>query len=169
MADAVETNPLARLVHRILRRMRYPFSRSIAGKAVAQDADGTFQVQPDDGEYPPTTGVPPRYGIPGVTCKVAPGARCAVSYEDADPGRPVVTSWGKSTLQELVIAEGSQGAARVGDTVACGTLVLTVVAPGVLSGTYTDPFGVVTPVASGAPIVLKGKITSGSSIVKVGG
>lgn len=177
MADAVETNPLARLVHRILRRMRYPFSRSIAGKAVAQDADGTFQVQPDDGEYPPTTGVPPRYGIPGVTCKVAPGARCAVSYEDADPGRPVVTSWGKSTLQELVIAEGSQGAARVNDTVDLGYLTVVTGPLGlagasvVVSVVWAPPGTTPAPV-SVPPLTivypLRGRITSGSSIVKVG-
>jgi len=158
-----------RIVERALRRLRFGFLRLVTGKGVSQNADGSLQVQPDDANYPPTNPAPYRLGVPGMKVKVAPGAQCLISYENSDPGRPVVTAWGPATLQELVIAEGSMGAARVGDAVACGTLVLTVVAPGVLSGTYTDPFGVVTPITSGAPIVLKGKITSGSSIVKVGG
>lgn len=177
MADAVETNPLARLVVRILRRLRYQFSRSIAGNAFKQNADGTFQVQPDSDTYPATNPTPYRLGVPGVTCKVAPGARCLVSYENADPGRPVVTSWGTSTLQELVIAEGSQGAARVGDTVDAGYLTVVTGPLGlagasvVVSVVWAPPGTTPAPV-SVPPLTivypLRGRISTGSSIVKVG-
>ena len=116
----LDSNPLARLVERTLARLRYAFVRAVPGNAVKQNADGSLQVQPDGDTYPATNPTPYRLGVPGMTCRVAPGARCLVSYEDADPGKPVVTSWGKATLQELVIAEGSAGAARVGDTVDAG-------------------------------------------------
>ena len=41
------------------------------------------------------------------------------------------------------------------------------VAPGVLTGTYTDPDGVTTPITLGATIALKGKISSGFGGLKI--
>lgn len=177
MAPSPDSNPLARLVERTLTRLRFGFLKLVAGNAVKQNADGSLQVQPDGDTYPATNPTPYRLGVPGMTCRVAPGARCLVSYEDADPGKPVVTSWGKATLQELVIAGGDQGAARVGDTVDAGYLTV-ITAPLGLGGaavvqsvTWLPP-GTSPPPVSVPPLTivyhLVGRITSGSSIVKVG-
>ena len=177
MATPADSNPLARLVERVLARLRYPFVRPVPGNAVKQNADGSLQVQPDGDTYPATNPTPYRLGVPGMTCKVAPGARCLVSYEDADPGKPVVTSWGKATLQELVIAGGDQGAARVGDTVDAGYLTV-ITAPlglggaAVVQSVVWAPPGTTPAPVSVPPLTivyrLIGRITSGSSVVKVG-
>jgi phage gp45-like len=60
----------------------------------------------------------------------------------------------------------SAAAAREGDTVDCGTIELAVVM-GALVGTYTDPTGTTTPITAGKPFSITGKISSGSSLVKV--
>ena len=165
------------MVERTLARLRYAFVRVVTAKVFKQDPDGSLRLQPDDPAYPQTLPVPPRYGLPGVTCKVAPGARCLLAYENSDPGRPVVTSWGDATLQELVIARGSQGAARVGDTVDCGYLTVVTGPLGlagasvVVSVVWAPPGTTPAPVSVPPLTVvypLQGRISSGSSIVKVG-
>ena len=174
---APDSNPIVRIVQRVLRRLRFDFVRVITGKVFKQDPDGSLRVQPDDPAYPQTLPVPPRYGVPGITCKVAPGAQCLVSYENSGRGRPVVTSWGDATLQELVIARGSQGAARVGDTVDCGYLTvvtgpLGLGAASVVQSVVWAPPGTTPAPVSVPPLTvvypLQGRITTGSQIVKVG-
>ena len=177
MAPSPDSNPLARLVERTLTRLRFGFLKLVAGNAVRQNADGSLQVQPDGDAYPATNPTPYRLGVPGVTCKVAPGARCLVSYEDADPGKPVVTSWGKATLQELVIAEGSAGAARVGDTVDAGYLTVITAPLGLAGAAVVQSVVWAPPGTTPAPVSvppltivyhLVGRVSSGSSVVKVG-
>lgn len=163
---AVAENPLYRLVVRVLRRLRYPFVRSVAANAPIQDSDGTFQVQPDDANYPATTGVTACLGIPGATCKAT--GRVLLSYADADPGNVCITSWGASTLTELKIANGSQGVARVGDTVDCGYLAITPGVSGVSAVAWLPPGTLPLPTPPVLVIPLTGRISSGSSIVKVG-
>lgn len=172
-----DTNPLARLVERTLARLRFAFMRLVSAKVYRQDSDGTLRLQPSDPAYPQTKPVPYRLGVPGVRCKVAPGAQCLMAYADADPGQPVVTSWGDATLQELVIAEGSQGAARVGDDVDCGYLTVVTGPLGlagaavVVSVVWAPPGTTPAPVSVPPLTVvypLRGRISSGSSIVKVG-
>lgn len=177
MAPSPDSNPLARLVERTLTRLRFGFLKLVAGNAVRQNADGSLQFQPDSASYPSTNPTPYRLGIPGTTCKVAPGARCMVAYADADPGRPVVVSWEKSTLQELVIAEGSAGAARVGDTVDAGYLTVITAPLGLGGAAVVQSVVWAPPGTSPAPVSvppltivyhLVGRISSGSSVVKVG-
>mgnify|MGYP007013248510 CR=1 FL=1 len=90
----------------------------------------------------------------GCANEPAAGARALLGFLGGSAAAPYVVAWERGA--------GGAAVARVGDRADVGTLVLTVVAPGVLGGTYTDPFGVVTPISSGASIPLKAKITSGS-------
>lgn len=118
-----------------------------AARVVLQDADGTLQLRPDDERLPGLTGVPIRYGVPGVTAKVPPGARCVVEFEQGDPRTPIVTGFEPGAILELSFDGGSQSVARVGDSADCGTLTLALadtVPPGpgkVLAVTYTPPVG----------------------------
>ena len=99
--------------------------------------------------------VPLRVPAPGARVTLpAAGARALLGFLGGSAAAPYVVAWERGA--------GGAAVARVGDRADVGTLVLTVVAPGVLGGTYTDPFGVVTPISSGASIPLKAKITSGS-------
>lgn len=70
------------------------------------------------------------------------------------------------------IQNGSKGIARKEDHSDVGTLTLiaTYVGPGafVFSGTYVDPDGSTSSVSSGSPIMLKAKLTEGSSKAKCG-
>ena len=122
---------------------------------VHQRADGTVDVIPDSDRVPPLSSVPLRVPAPGARVTLpAAGARALLGFLGGSAAAPYVVAWERGA--------GGAAVARVGDRADVGTLVLTVVAPGVLGGTYTDPFGVVTPISSGASIPLKAKITSGS-------
>jgi hypothetical protein len=85
-------------------------------KVIAQNADGTLELQPDDSRLPGMSRVPIRYGIPGVSVKVAPAARVGIEFEAGDPARPVATVWDSASVIEIKFAGGVQPIARVGDT-----------------------------------------------------
>lgn len=115
----------------------------------AQRSDGTLDLKPTNIKLPPMTGVPIRYGIPGVTVKVKPAARVLMGFDGFDPSRPYAALWSPDSLLELTIdaatkvtvsapivdvsattatidatsvtiAGGVQGIARIGDTVQAG-------------------------------------------------
>lgn len=113
-------------------------------RVVSQNADGTLELKPDDSRLPGMSQVPIRYGIPGVSAEVLPGARVAVEFEAGDPARPVATVWESGTVTKLLVtasvevtveapvvnvgnatqkvnlAGGGAGIARMGDTVQAG-------------------------------------------------
>lgn len=72
-------------------------------KVVAQNADGTLELQPDDARFPGLSGIPLRLGLPGVSVKVSGGARVLLAFENGDPSRPTATLWEASGLTELII------------------------------------------------------------------
>lgn len=132
-------------------------------KVVTQNADGTLELQPDDVRLPPMSRVPIKYGIPGVTATVQNGGRALVEFSGANPQYPFATIWESASLNTLIIAGGSNGAARNGDTVGSTTAMgtwMTQVATAVnllAPGSVTPP----SPASFGA-------ITQGSTVVKVG-
>lgn len=112
MSDRIRTTHAA-----LLRQAepRLDFFALYPARIVAQDGD-VLDVMPDDPRMPPLR-APIRLGIPNATCKVTPGSRVLIGFENADPSKPIATLWDSSTIIELVIADGTAGAARVGDRV----------------------------------------------------
>lgn len=121
---------------------------------VEQHADGTVSVQPDSRRVPPQDNVPLRGPCHGARLHVPAGSRCLLGFAGGDPLQPFAALW----------EPGGTGkpAARVDDTVDIGTLKITAVAPGAITGTYTAPGSTPLPFALNTEIPLKGKITSGS-------
>lgn len=106
-------------------------------KVVSQNGDGTVEVIPDSPRLPSVSKVPIRLGIPGVTVKVAPGARCVLEFLEGDPTRPVVTLWGTTSVLEMDLSAtlitlngGVLAIARATDPVVAGPFAGTVVGPG---------------------------------------
>lgn len=137
-------------------------------KVIAQNADGTLELKPEDSRLPGMTRVPIRYGIPGVTAKVAAGARIGIEFESGDPTRPVATVWESASIVELVFDGGSKAVARVEDHVDASS---SVVAPSPLSMS-TWMTGVTSAINTLAPGSLLGtpsrigEISSGNTKLK---
>ncbi len=77
------------------RQQEIDFSREYPCKVVTQNSDGTLQLLPDD-EVMRARGldaVPIRYGLPGCSAKLKPGARCHLAFAAGDPSRPYVGLW----------------------------------------------------------------------------
>ncbi len=68
---------------------------------VAQNADGTLELQPDDPRWPGFSNVPIRYGVPGITAKVASGARVLLGFAGGDPRKPIAELWESASVTEL--------------------------------------------------------------------
>lgn len=84
------------LVRSIVTRVlgeRLDFLALYPARVVVQNLNGTLDVQPDDARLPSMQSVPIRYGVPGVTAKVAAGGRVLIGFENGDPSRPVATLW----------------------------------------------------------------------------
>lgn len=104
---------LAQFVRAVFSRIDY--LALYPAKVIAQRGDGSLDVVPDDGRFAGLSGVPVRYGIPGVTATVAPGARVLIGFAGGDPSRPIAEFWESATLISLSFAGGVQPIARVGD------------------------------------------------------
>lgn len=136
-------------------------------KVITQNSDGTLELSPDDSRLPPSySHVPIRYGIPGITVQVANGGRALLQFTGGDPTKQYCTIWETSTVTSFVVANGSNGAARTNDLVGKDTTMAAWIT------SVTAQLNVAGPVAgaNGALVAPTdfGKITGGSSIVKVG-
>jgi hypothetical protein len=67
----------------------------------SQNSDGSLELKPDDARLAGYSGVPIRYGVPGVSAKVSSGARCLLEFAGGDSTRPMVTAWEPGTALEL--------------------------------------------------------------------
>lgn len=100
-------------------------------QVVTQNSDGTLELKPDNPRIGPHSAVPIR-GLPGVTVKVAPGARVLLEFANGSPKAPIATLFEPHSLLEVtvtadvkvsvsapmvVLADGVQDVARVGDAV----------------------------------------------------
>lgn len=74
-------------------------------RVVAQNADGTLELQPDSAAVPSLSKVPIRLGVPGVKVKVAAGCRVLLGFEGGDAQRPAAFLWEYSgaSLTEMAI------------------------------------------------------------------
>jgi len=128
---------LRRLVRFFTRDDRY--RAAYFGSVIAQNDDGTLDIKLETVTVPSPTQVPIRYGIPGISATVKPGARVAVTYEDGDSRRPVATVWDAAEVEELNVTaknvkvhaasvelgDGGRTIARAGDIVRSGGLGMT--------------------------------------------
>jgi hypothetical protein len=131
-----------------------------AATVVAQNADGTLEIKPDDiDKIAPLSKVPIRYGLPGVTAEVLRGARVRVSFDNGDREKPIASLWepDSSTLVSLSFDGGSASVARVGDAIDCGTLYITIAGGFVTAVNYVAPGGV--PLPTGVPLALSGVVS----------
>ncbi len=106
---------------------RYPAT------VVRQGADGRLELAPDD--TPTVAGsppVPPLYGLPGVRCEVAAGARVGLAHDAGDARRPCAMGWEQQTPATLIEIEAQQirlgkdatrGVIRLNDIGVAGTWI----------------------------------------------
>lgn len=152
--------PFAALVRRLTARIDY--LALYACRVVAQNTDLTLELQPDDARIPSLSAVPIRHGLPGVTVRVAAGARVLLAFENGDPSKPVATLWDSASVEEIVFAGGTKKVAREDDEVSLGTFAYT---PGV-SLVWVPP-GSVEPVPIlPTPTPVTGRITGGNPKLK---
>lgn len=91
---------LERIVRKSLPELAY--LRGFAARVVGQNPDGSLEVVPDE-LAPPLSRVPIRYGLPGISAKIAPGARCRVTFDDGDPSKPKAELFDAGSLLEVKI------------------------------------------------------------------
>ena len=97
-------------------------------QVVAQNADGTLELKPDDPTMPGLSKVPLRTPWPGLTFKVAPESRVQVLCPAGDPGAQVSALWepaAGSTLELVVTGQDIRlGGSGATDFVALASKVL---------------------------------------------
>jgi hypothetical protein len=86
------------------------FSKVYGARVIAQNADGTLELQPDalerdgvDVSMAPVSRVPIHYMLPGMSAMVRPGARCDLEFQNSDERRPFVRTWESGDLISLTI------------------------------------------------------------------
>ena len=72
-------------------------------KVVTQNGDGSLELVPDDTRLPTYSAVPIRYGVPGVSAQVAPGARVLLGFAGADPQKPIAELWESASVVSLTV------------------------------------------------------------------
>ncbi len=128
---------------------------------VAQRADKTLDLQPDDSRVPPCAGVPIRHGLPGVTVTVPAGGRVLLGYAGGNPALPYASLWETGTVTAISINGATTKAARDGESVTRSTGMgawITAVStalntPGAVigaPGTVTPPVGAIGAVSGGS-------------------
>ena len=103
------------VVRRALRRVDY--LAHYPARVVSQSAAGLLDLVPDDPRVPPCSGVPIRYGLPGVTVTVPAGERVTLTYEGGDPSKPVACLWTAGAVTRITVNGATARAAREGDDV----------------------------------------------------
>lgn len=85
------------------------YGRWYAAKVIAQEADGSLQILPDDELVRGNglTKVPLLHGLPGCTVKVVPGQLVKLFFENGNPKTPACGLWpdGSSVLEVVLEAQ----------------------------------------------------------------
>jgi hypothetical protein len=137
------------------------------GTVVAQNADGTLEITSDDNRFSQFSDVPIQCGVPGVTLKLAAGAKVLFGFVGGDPASIYVSEFGLGTVLELNLKattiklnNGTKGVARATDPVRVTAPTSTVI-----SGTIDVAHSTITLLA---PLIIDGSIQTGSATVKAG-
>jgi hypothetical protein len=75
-------------------------------RVLAQNADGSLELQPDSDRLPGYSNVPLRLGLPGCSATVAAGARVLLGFENGEPSSPVAMLWGPASATALQLGDG---------------------------------------------------------------
>lgn len=137
----------------------------MSGVIVCQHADDTVDIKLDlTNLYGRDLVNVPIVSIPGLRIRVLKGARCRVFWENGDRTQPRAGLLDHRGLDSIEFDNGTAAVARVGDTVDCGTLYLTIGGGGAVTAIAHSPPG--GPVLVGVPVSLSGAITSGAAKVR---
>jgi hypothetical protein len=138
---------------------------SYPAKVVAQNGDGTLELQPDDPRIPGLSNVPIRYGVPGVKATVASGARVLLGFAAGDPGKPQAELWESAVPTEIVIGTGSTQPVGLGTALRTELDAIWTKLVALGAHTHVTPVGASGPPSSG--VVVKTAQVVESSLVKV--
>lgn len=171
---------------------RIDYLARFPGTVVAQGGANSFDFEPDSRVIPGVSGVPVRFGLPGVSVQLALGnkPRAMLGFAGGNPSAPFLDLWEQPGLSSLTVdpaADVNLGPAaaavgRVGDSTGTGTLSMLAApsgpatlitfqwvpeggGPPVVLGTITLTAAGGTA-APGTPAPLVGKVTAGSPKVK---
>lgn len=129
---------------------RLDYRAAYPAKVAMQHADGTLDLVPDSDRVPACTKVPIRYGVPGVSAKVAVGARALLEFAEGDPSKPIATVWESASVTELTVrgtkvrlGDGDRAVACNGDPV---VVFVDVVTAGRIAALATTGAGPSVPV-----------------------
>jgi hypothetical protein len=153
--DRAQDKPTA-LIDAAERRvdLSIAYSRLYPAKVVAQDADGTLHLYPDDERMRGSglTGVPMRHGVPGLTVRVAVGEYVMLGFEGGQPSRPYAALWPDGSSVESLTLHGLEVDAS-GNVTLPGNLTVrgNVTAAELSNGTITLGDHVHAVVAVGSP------------------
>lgn len=88
-------------------------------KVVQQHGDDTVDIIPDNERLRARglTHVPIRHGIPGLRVRVRAESECLLGFEGGNPDVPYVSLWTAGSVEQIILGEGTQGVARIGDPV----------------------------------------------------
>lgn len=145
-------------IERVVRRVIGPRLDLLAlypARVVSQGADGRLDLVPEDARIAPCSGVPLRYGAPGLSATVPAGGRVLLGYEHGDPGRPYAALWEPGTVTALSVNGGTEKAAREGHSVNAGSISIiasVALGPTTFQVQYTTAAGV--PVGTPQTVVL---------------
>jgi hypothetical protein len=147
------------LVRRFLAVLfvRLDYAKRYPATVVAQNADGSLELRSDVPALTSISKVPIRYGVPGITAKVANGGKVLVGFEDASGKLPYALVYDQASVTSIALLGGTQEVARLGD--GCSILLppTSIFTGTVTTGAGTAPF--VGPVVMANPF--PGVIDSG--------
>ena len=176
--DASARDPVRDAIARIARndQSRDFYSRKHMGKIVAQSGYRCDILPEDFADAPGVSGASMAFP-PGYQATIDPTRsatnRGRLSWDMGDPSKPYVDAF-EASAREIILCEGTHAAARTGDAVDCGALFFTSTGTfaGYASGSLTEiektALGAAYIAAGGVRVNMTGKITGGSTKVKIG-
>lgn len=169
-------NALYQLFGQWMRRTGVDYFKTVSGRIDSQNDALSCQIQPDSTVYSALRKAAMRYGLPDVECSGVTG-RAAAGWEGASPANPALQHFApgsRATKIKLAVSTAPKPSARKGDSVSVDLWYLTSPvgesgAPVVIAISPVEPPVPPVPPLAIVKVTLTGTITSGSSIVEVGG
>lgn len=183
--------PFRKMVTAVLSDKNIDYLATYPCKVILQHGtaagnDVTLDVEAERAGLALPQRLPVKFGTPATTADFANGMRVYVAFENGDPSAPYVCGYDPVVAGAVgtVMFGGTKGVARVDDPVNAGVLTIAAAPtapPGgtILTFTYTPPGGspqvtiltfaaAIGVLTSGGTASITGKISSGSTKLKVG-